>query len=182
MSEFIDSYLGRLKCQTASNLPLLLCPLCLFCPDRNKAHICIPLPPSAATQTCAASCALQQNDEPGSVHMLGATPGSHSRADLAAYCVLAELERDSVRSLLWGQVSLMLCGCLPKAISGAEWCHGDQLTVASDSGYLLQPSTFLSFCLTDSLISPINTELSCLTVSLLTGFIFFPTFLRLATS
>lgn len=67
VSEFTDSYLGSLKCQTASNLPFLLCPLCLFCPDRNKAHICIPLPPGAATQTCAASCVLQQTDEPGYV-------------------------------------------------------------------------------------------------------------------
>lgn len=128
VSEFIDSYLGSLKCQTASNSPLILYLLCLFCPDRNKAHICIPLPPGAATQTCAASCALQQNDEPGCVHMLGATLGSHSRADHAAYCVPVELKRDIVRSLLGGQVSLMLCDCLPKAISGAEWCHGDQLS------------------------------------------------------
>lgn len=59
--------------------------------------------------------------------LLGATPGSHGRADRATYRVPAELKGDSVCSLLGGQVSLMLRDCPPNAISGAEWCHGDQL-------------------------------------------------------
>lgn len=57
------------------------------------------------------------------------------------------------------------------AVSGARWSlhsHGLAVCVTSlgtsDSGCPLQPSTLLSFPLTDSLMSLNNTEVSCLTV------------------
>lgn len=94
-----------------------------------------------------------------------------TRTNHAAYHALTELERDGVSGLLRRQVSLMLCGCLLKAVSGAGWClpsHGLAVCVtslgASDSRCPLQPSIFLSFPLTDSLMPPMNTEVSCLTV------------------